>query len=205
MASNWPDFIKSDTNYKYLNPWHYVDIEKNLAFDAAVDSMKADTSVNAYNRILFLVKQLKNKALSLNEKQMYLKLLIHIVGDVHQPFHAGRKGDRGGNDIKVNWFNDQSNLHRVWDEQLISYQELSYTEYTNVINFPTAQQKNNWQKDSIEKWLFESYTISEQLHDDVKPNDKLGFNYNFKHVKTLNEQLLKGGVRLAGLLNEIFG
>ena len=205
MASNWPDFIKSDTAYKYLNAWHYVDVEQHLSFLPMRDSLKTDTASNAYNKINFLVEKLKNRSLSLKEKQMYLRLLIHIVGDVHQPFHVGRKGDRGGNDIKVSWFGEPSNMHKIWDEELIEYQELSYTEYVNVINFVTPQQKKDWQSSPIEQWFFESYEISEKIHDDVKPGDKLSYNYNFKYVQTLNQQLLKGGVRLAGLLNEIFG
>ena len=88
---------------------------------------------------------------------MYLRLLIHIVGDVHQPLHVGRKGDRGGNDIKVTWFGESSNLHKIWDEGLIDNQQLSYTEYVNAINFTTPQQRAEWQKDPFEKWFYESY------------------------------------------------
>jgi hypothetical protein len=205
MASNWPDFIKSDTSYRYLNPWHYVDVEQGLTYQLLQDSLRADTAVNAYNRLEFVVKQLKNKNLPQNDKLMYLRLLIHIVGDVHQPFHVGRKGDRGGNDIKVTWFGEQSNMHRIWDEELIKHQELSYTEYTNAINFATPAQRSEWQKQSMTEWFNESFQISEKLHADVKAGDKLSYNYNFKHVGTLNQQLLKGGVRLAGLLNQIFG
>ena len=205
MASNWPDFIKSDTNYRYLNAWHYVDLEKNLSFAMASDSLRNIAEPNAFSKIDFIVKQLKNKSLPKNDQLMYLRLLIHIVGDVHQPLHVGRKGDRGGNDIKVTWFGEASNMHKIWDEGLIDYQQLSYTEYVNVINFTTPEQRTEWQNDPFEKWFYESYEISERIHDDVKPNDKLGYNYNFKFVETLNGQLLKGGVRLAGLLNQIFG
>lgn len=205
LASNWPDFIKSDTNYRYLNSWHYVDIEKNLSFADATDSLRSIAEPNAFNKIEFIVQQLKNKSLPKSDQLMYLRLLIHIVGDVHQPLHVGRKGDRGGNDIKVTWFGESSNLHKIWDEGLIDNQQLSYTEYVNAINFTTPQQRAELQKDPFEKWFYESYEISEKIHEDVKPNDKLGYNYNFKFVETLNGQLLKGGVRLAGLLNQIFG
>ena len=137
---------------------------------------------------------------------MYLRLVIHIVGDLHQPLHVSPEGDAGGNDIKVQWFGQSSNLHRVWDEQLIEYQELSYTEYTAAINHTTSVQRAKWQKQPISDWLIESYKISEALHDELKePNPRLSYLYNFKHVQTLNDQLLKGGVRLAGVLNAIFG
>ena len=206
MASNWPDFIKSDSNYRYLNEWHYIDVPKGVNNSNIAAALNSDTTVNAYNRLIFLIGQLKNKNLPQSEKLMYLRLVIHIVGDMHQPFHVGGEGDRGGNDIKVTWFNEPSNIHTVWDSKLIEYQQLSFTEYTKAINFTTAIQRAQWQKAPITDWLSESYKLSELLHDELKtPNQKLGYQYNFKYLDTLDEQLLKGGVRLAGLLNEIFG
>jgi hypothetical protein len=137
---------------------------------------------------------------------MYLRLLIHIAGDIHQPFHVSATGDKGGNDIKVTWFSQPSNIHRVWDEQLIESQELSYTEYTKAINFTTAKQRSSWQVSPMTDWFFESYSISEKLHEELKnPDQKLSYVYIFNHIQTVNDQLVKGGVRLAGLLNQIFG
>lgn len=206
IASNWADFIKADTSYKYLNSWHYIDVDSALNYREFQSDLKSDVAADAYTKLNFLVKQLKNKNLPQAKKLMYLRLLIHIAGDIHQPFHVARKGDAGGNDIKVSWFGQPSNIHRVWDEQLIDFQKLSYTEYTAAINHVSNQQKAAWQKQPISKWLFDSYNISEQLHKELQqPDQKLSFQYNFKHIETLNEQLLKGGVHLAGLLNQIFG
>ena len=204
IASNWADFIKSDTGYRYLNKWHYVDFENNLSYNEFKASLDNDKDIDAFTGLKTIIKQLKNKNLSKEKKVYYLKLLIHIAGDLHQPLHVSAAGDQGGNDIKVSWFNQPSNLHRVWDEQLIEYQQLSYTEYTAVINHPTLKQRNEWQKQPIEKWLYESYKLSEQLRGSIKREQKLSYQYNFEYIATLNSQLLKGGVRLAGLLNKIF-
>ncbi len=124
LASTWADFIKSDSNFRYLNEWHYIDVAKGLNYTGFQQAVDADTSANAYNRLIFIADQLKNKKLPLAKRKMYLRLLIHIVGDVHQPFHVSATGDRGGNDIKVSWFGQNSNIHRVWDEQLIESQQL---------------------------------------------------------------------------------
>lgn len=206
IASNWADFIKSDSDYRYLNSWHYINFDSALSYSQMQNYLKRDTATDAYTKLNFLIKQLKNKNLSQNEKVMYLRLLIHIAGDVHQPFHSSRKGDTGGNDINVSWFGQSSNIHRVWDEQLIDFQKLSYTEYTAAINHATLKQKATWQKQPVSKWLYDSYRISEQLHKGLQqPDKKLSFQYNFKYIETLNEQLLKGGVHLAAVLNQIFG
>lgn len=206
LASNWADFIKSDSTYDYLNSWHYINLDSGLTTKQLQTYLQKDTATDVYTRINFLVKELKNKQLPLAKKKMYLKLLIHFVGDVHQPMHAGRRTDLGGNRVRVNWFANSTNLHAVWDESLVNFQQLSYTEYTRAINHTTQTQRLAWQKQPVSQWVVESYQIAGKLYPEIKePNQRLGYEYNFKHIHTVNERLLQGGVRLAGLLNEIFG
>lgn len=208
MASNWADFIKSDTSLKYLDKWHYINFEKNLSYDQLKAVLKKDSGKvdDAYTAIVFLKKALKKGNLAFDKKQMYLRLLIHIVGDVHQPLHVSPVGSTGGNDIKVQWFSQSSNLHRVWDSDLIEEQQLSYTEYSNYLNHSTVTQRKRLQAEPISKWLYDSYVIAERLHDEITENNpRLGYRYNYDHIALLNQQLLKGGIHLAGLLNDIFG
>jgi hypothetical protein len=208
MASNWADFVKSDTAFKYLDKWHYIDFEKNLSYNEVKQVLQGDTGAvkDAYGAIMFLTKELKKKKLAFSKKQMYLRLLIHIVGDVHQPLHVSPNGSSGGNDIKLQWFGQPSNLHRVWDSDLIEEQQLSYTEYSAYLNHTTATQRKSLQAQPISKWLYDSYLLAEKLHNEMTENNpRLSYRYNYDHIKTLNEQLLKGGVHLAGLLNQIFG
>lgn len=204
MASNWPDFIKSDPAYSYLNNWHYINFKSGLTETQMKDYLAVDTLTDAYTKINWLSTQLKNKELEQDKKVMYLRLLIHIVGDIHQPLHIGRYEDLGGNKIRLTWFKDSVNLHQVWDERLIDFQQLSYTEYACAINFTTKEQRMQWQAEPLGDWIWQSYQLAEKIYADTKPNDKLSYLYNFKYLAPLNQQLLKGGVHLAGLLNEIF-
>lgn len=204
MASNWPDFIKSDPAYAYLSPWHYINLKKGLTETEVKTYLAADTITDAYTKINWLVAQLKNKDLEQENKILYLRLLIHIVGDVHQPMHIGRYEDLGGNKIKLTWFKDSVNLHQVWDEKLIDFQQLSYTEYAAAINHTTKDQRKLWCAEPVSDWIWHSYQIAERIYADTKPNSRLSYQYNFKYVDTLNEQLLQGGVHLACLLNDIF-
>ena len=206
MSSNWGDFIKSDSTFNYLSPWHYVNLKAGLTFTDAEKKLLQDTGANAYAKLNFLIAELKNKQLASDKKIMYLRLLIHIAGDVHQPMHVGRPEDRGGNSIRVLWFNEPANLHSVWDDKLLEMQKLSYTEYAMAINHTTKKQRREWQGQSMANWFFESYQIAQLLYAEIKePDQKLGYRYNFDHLETMNQQLLKGGVRLAGILNELFG
>ena len=206
MSSNWADLIRSDTSYRYMNSWHYINLDKGLTEDQLHQLLENDTATNVLTKTNFLIGELKKKGQTLQKKQMYLRLLIHFIGDIHQPLHVGHREDQGGNRIKVSWFNTPSNLHTVWDESLVNFQQLSYTEYTAAINHTTLQQRKAWQKQPIQDWIVESYTLAENVYNGIKEdNQKLSYDYNFTHVSTVNSQLLKGGVRLAGILNQIFG
>jgi hypothetical protein len=206
MTSNWADFIKSDPQYKYLSSWHYIDFDKEYSYPEMQAFLKQDTATDAYTKMNFLIGELKKKNLPKSSKLLALRMLIHIVEDVHQPMHTAHTDDKGGNDIKLTWFNTPTNLHSIWDSQLIDFQQLSYTEYVSWINHPTVAQRAEWQKAPISQWLFESSQIAAKIYAGVKDGDKInGYKYNFDNIETLNNQLVKGGVRLAGLLNQIFG
>jgi S1/P1 Nuclease len=206
MSGNWADFIKSDSTSGYLSPWHYININSGLDKSEFQARLQKDTAVDAYTKLNFLVAQLMKKRLPADKRKMYLRLLIHIIGDIHQPMHVGHVDDQGGNKIKVTWFNDPSNLHSVWDDKLIDLQKLSYTEYTHAINHVGKKQMLAWQKQPMTEWFFESYQIAGQLYSEItQPDQKLSYRYNYDHLETLNQQLLKAGVRLAGVLNKIFG
>ncbi len=206
MASTWADFIRSDSTYKYLNSWHYIDFKEGLSESEFKVYLATDSATDAYTKLNFLIKQLKNKQLYAVKKKLYVRLLIHIVGDIHQPLHTGRPEDLGGNKIKLSWFNQLTNLHAVWDEKIIDNQQLSYTEYTKAINHTTPAKVAKWQHQPIADWLLESYTIVGKIYDEVsEPEKKLSYRYNFDHIETVNSRLLKAGVRLAGIINQLFG
>jgi len=205
MSANWADFVKSDKAFDYLYNWHFINLDGGLTTAELQKFLKTDTAVNAHTKIAFLTKELKKKELAKDKKVMYLRILVHLVGDIHQPMHTGHREDKGGNDIKLSWFGKSSNLHSIWDSELIESQELSYTEYAKSINPSTAKQRTTWQKDPLSIWIAESYQIASKLYSGVTMGDKLSYRYIHDHLGTANEQLLKGGVRLAGLLNEIFG
>jgi hypothetical protein len=205
ITSNWADFIKSDPAYSYLYNWHFIDLDKAYTYPELQSYLKADTAVDAYTKMNFLIAELKKPATTKANKLLYLRMLIHIVEDVHQPLHTGHTSDKGGNDVKVQWLGKDSNLHSVWDSQLIDFQQLSYTEYATMINHTTAAQRTKLQKAPISEWLYESNQIAEKLYTDVKPGENLSYKYNFKYIGIVNEQMVKAGVRLAGVLNQIFG
>ena len=204
MAANWGDFIKSDPAYNYLYNWHFVNLPAGLDQQGVFDFLEKDTAANVYNKTLEMARILKSKSSSSDEKKLAMRMLIHMVGDLNQPMHTARKEDLGGNKVYVTWFGEKSNLHRVWDDGLIEYQRLSYTEYAKVINYPSKGQLELWKGNALRDFVYGSYQACNRIYAYSKPEDKLSYRYNFDFADLLNEQLLKGGICLANVLNEIY-
>jgi len=205
ITANWADFIKSDTSYNYLSNWHYVNLPANLSKTDVFSFLDQQSGPNVYNKINEMVAVLKNPKSTVTQKKLALRMVIHLVGDLHQPMHTARKEDLGGNRVTLTWFGEKSNLHRVWDESLIDFQQLSYTEYTKAINYPSPAEFTTWQKTSLKECVFESYEICNKIYaTGIKSDDKLSYRYNFDWIGTVNQQLLKGGIRLAKILNDIY-
>jgi len=204
--ANWPDFIKSDDHWGHADSYHYVNIPSGMNYEQYKVAMENTSEENMYKKGLFFMNELKNnKNLTLETKQQHLYFLIHILGDAHQPMHVGREEDLGGNKIKVQWFRDNTNIHAVWDSKLVDYEGYSYTEYANVLNIFNRKHNQDLQKGDYIDWIYESYEAANVIYANVKMDDKLGYRYHFENKYTVENQLLKGGLRLAKVLNDIFG
>ena len=204
--ANWGDFIKSNPDWKMADSWHYLNFPQGLNELDFEENLKSSSDENLYKRTLIIIDELKNNQnLSLQKKQEDLYFLIHLIGDAHQPLHVGREEDLGGNKIEVEWFRSKTNLHSLWDSKLVDFQQYSYTEYAEVLDFHDKKFNQNLIQGNLNNWLFDSYQKAEIIYANVKPGDNLWFNYNYDNVSILEEQLLKGGLRLAKVLNEVFG
>ena len=128
--STWPDEMRSNPDpfwRKIAGPFHYVTVPEGKTYAEVGPPEKGDsvTALNDFRKILL------DDDASLTDKQLALRFIIHIIGDLHQPLHAGNGTDRGGNDVKVRFFGEDSNLHRVWDTNLVDHQKLSFTEWSD--------------------------------------------------------------------------
>lgn len=199
MVSTWMDEVRSDSTYDYMADWHWVTIPDGQTYEQAEKNPKGDI-IMTLERI---VAELKSKKLSPYEEAERIKILVHLVGDIHQPLHVGRGDDRGGNDIRVMWFRADSNLHRVWDSDMIDDTRLSYTELAESLLLPSDSLRKVWQKASVRDWAYESMGYRNQVYD--IGNKRLGYSYSYKYFHIVQKRLLQAGVRLAGILNEIYG
>lgn len=202
--ANWPDFIKSDSNWKFADSWHYVNIPAHLDRIAFDRELEQSSDENIYKRLLWLMDQLENKSLPKEKKQEYLYFLIHLIGDAHQPLHIGRSEDLGGNKISVDWFKKTTNLHALWDSYLVDFEKYSYKEYAEVLNIHNKKHNKKLSEGNVLDWIYDSYTLANQIYK-INDGASLSYRYHYEHKNNIENQLLKGGVRLAKVLNLIFG
>ncbi len=200
LASTWMDEIKSDSTYDYANEWHWVTIPNGQTYAESEKNPNGDV-VEAIERMKLI---LKSDTAPRESKVRALKFLVHLVGDIHQPLHVGKGDDRGGNSLKVKWFRSSSNLHRVWDSEIIDDKQLSYTELAMAVDNATESEVKKWQQGSAADWAHEAMTYREQVYKTKNP-DGMSYEYMYENWDLMKNQLEKAGIRLAGILNEIFG
>lgn len=199
IASTWMDEIRSDSTYNYTSDWHWVTIPEGQTYEQSEKNKNGDI-IQTIER---LISELKAGKLSGRQEAEAVKMLIHLIGDIHQPLHVGTGNDRGGNDVKVMWFRVDSNLHRVWDSEMIDETRLSYTELAESLDNPTQDQLSKWQKATVREWAKESVEYRKKAYQ--YDRTRLGYEYSYKHFHEVRERLLHAGVRIAAVFNEIYG
>lgn len=198
-ASTWMDEIKSDNSFDYANPWHYVTIPEGKNYHTAEHPEEGD----AYEAINRMKSILKDEKASKEEKRNAVRMLTHLVGDMHQPLHVGNGEDRGGNNVKLKWFYDDSNLHRVWDSEIIDSKQLSYTELAQMIDHYKEAEQDTVPSTDMNVWINEAMMLRTQVYN-IGDKNYLSYEYMYQNWDTVKNQLYKAGVRLAQVLNEIY-
>ena len=135
--------------------------------------------------------------------------VMHFVGDLHQPLHAGRPQDRGGNEIPVSFFGDagtaerRNNLHSVWDSQMLRRANAQWTATAHrLANEINRDEARRWETLDVVSWANESYRVCEEFVYGKLPADGfIGNAYYKPGIGIAEVQLQKGGVRLAHVIN----
>ncbi|SFS80431.1 S1/P1 nuclease [Lutibacter maritimus] len=200
LVSTFGDDIKSDKRYKEFYTWHYI----NMPFDVKYEDSEKNKDGDLVSGINKCKEVLLDKNASKEDKAFYLKMLVHLMGDLHQPMHVGRSEDKGGNDIQVRWFNDGTNLHSVWDSKMIEHYNMTFTELADNTDKISKEQIKYLQKGSIADWANETQQLAIKVYGSAEVGEKLGYNYVYNNFELVRSQLQVGGIRLAEVLNTIF-
>ncbi len=200
-ASTWPDHMRSAPGTFWrvtASPWHYVTVPDGKRWRDQTPPAQGD-ALTALDRF---ARTIRDPKASLEDRQLALRFAIHIIGDLAQPLHAGKPGDRGGNDVKVSFFGRETNLHAVWDSDLVDHERLAFSEWAGRLHRRlTPDELRAWSNPDPEQWVDDSAAVRGRLYPD---NPDLRWDYVFIHRDLLDQQLAKGGLRVAAWLNRLF-
>ena len=192
--STWPD----EHATKVTARWHYVNFPKETClYIPERDCPNGECVIAALQQ----QTQILGSKESDEKRLLALKYVIHFMGDIHQPLHAGYKEDKGGNNYQVQAFGKATNLHALWDSGLIK----SFNTPTNALALDLSSNKTQpGDYINIEPLnaATESCNIAHQ--DGFYPSRLVDQRYINHYTPILEARLKLAGERLAQLLNKTF-
>lgn len=200
--ANWPDNACHTPEYAYTKTWHYKNIDAGQSYADAHDIPEGNIVVALEEQC----RVLADSASTRRQKWLALVLTVHFMGDLHQPMHMGRLSDRGGNSHKITFFGAPTNLHSVWDTDLPeAAHKWSYTEWADNIDRATeAQTEEILSGGTPNRWGEETYGIVEKVYHSTPEGTDVSYDYIAEWTPVVEDRFLRGGLRLADLLNGIF-
>ena len=190
--STWAD----ETRDRSTAAWHYVNMPRDAQcmYDRARDCPDGRCVVEALN-----VQIQRLGSGSAADQLEALKYVVHFVADVHQPLHAAFADDRGGNTYQLQAFGRGTNLHAVWDSQLLRSSDARSMVVAGSLSAPRRAAPllpADWAKEScLIASRADFYPSRRQLDDE--------YLRTFRPIA--RERLYAAGARLAAVLNAAFG
>lgn len=211
-AGLWMDVIKID-DIQLFNEWHYIDLPY------AVEHTPVD-SPNPQN-LQWAIDQARMALLSPHltdqDKAFFLRFLVHLVADVHQPMHCvsyfSRQfphGDRGGNLYRVQW-NHTTNLHRLWDQGLglfdqnppLNLIQLNKMAQSIEKKYPLDDYRQQVNDLTTASWIQACYSIAKTFSYTIPVGGKPNSQYMTEGRQIVDRQIALAGYRLGHLLNQL--
>lgn len=201
-VANWMDNASHTTEYAHTKTWHYVNVDPS---EGSYADSKKEAKGDVVTAINAIVEHLKSGELSPEAEQAELMMLIHLVGDMHCPMHAGYKSDRGGNGTEVKYFGKQRKLHSVWDSEIVeSAHRWSYSEWQYQVDRANKREQKAISMGTPNDWIEETVELARDIYERSTTGGNLSYDYVAYYAPVIEQQFLKGGIRLASLLEDIY-
>lgn len=198
LYATYADDLRSESENPFGRLPHYVNMNFDENYETAPKNENGDL-VTVFDE---MVSKLKDPNSSKEDKAQALKFIIHLVADAHQPMHIGLAEDLGGNKVEVTWFGEKTNLHYLWDEDMIDYSHLSYTELARFAGKPAAGDLKKLYDSSLVNWIDETHEYTKIVYDNLGDKD-YSYEYYYKFSPIIYKQIQKAGYRLGNLLNQL--
>ncbi|CAN6546512.1 unnamed protein product [Malus baccata var. baccata] len=223
----WPDQIRHWYRYRWTSPLHFIDTPDNACtFDYSRDCHDqhgvknmcvAGAVQNFTSQLSHYTEGTSDRRYNMTEALLFLS---HFMGDIHQPMHVGFTTDEGGNTIALRWYRHKSNLHHVWDREIIQQAMKDYYDkdmelllqdiLANITDGIWSDDVTSWkhcddQRSCINKYATESINIAcKWAYKGVEAGDTLTEDYFLPRLPVVEKRIAQGGVRLAAILNHVF-
>ena len=192
QAGNWMDEIKSEHRYDFMKPWHYVNVEQGKTYEATKEE-------NVINQLSRVINELEHKENMKNDDiRKDLLIAFHLTGDLHQPLHVGYGTDKGGNDLHVKYKNNSTNLHHVWDSDIIDGEHITLSDCINRLKTYDKEQIAMLSVINVETWMRQPRSQLTSVYN--FKDDNIDDAYIQKNKKVIEDDLLTAGIRLSALL-----
>ncbi|KAG8066409.1 hypothetical protein GUJ93_ZPchr0004g38186 [Zizania palustris] len=224
----WPDQVRHWSKYRWTSPLHFIDTpDQACSFvysrdchgqNGVEDMCVAGAIANFTSQLLHYRHGSADRKYNMTEALLFLS---HFMGDVHQPMHVGFTSDQGGNTINLRWFKHKSNLHHVWDREIILTaiaelygKDMDAFQNHLVHNFttgPWSDDVSSWGdcEDLLScptKYAAESINLAcKWAYSDAHEGETLSDGYFGSRLPIVARRIAQGGVRLAVFLNRLFG
>ncbi|KAG6542403.1 hypothetical protein Mapa_016232 [Marchantia paleacea] len=218
----WADSIKRQDGYRWSAPLHYINTPngacdykyiRDCRDDVIMPGFCASGAINNYTTQMDTDSDQHN----LTEALMFIS---HLVADIHQPLHVGFEGDRGGNSVDLFWYNTRTNLHHVWDADMITKSKNVYFG-GDISRLTKALLKNItsvWERDAKawstcgggeiacpDQYARESVKLAcQHAYPDAQRGAVLSDAYFQARIPIAQKRLAQAAVRLAAILNAIY-
>ena len=220
--ATWADEIDHKPEFAWTKCMHYIDASKGVCFvDTNKDCAKGCCVVKA---IANYTSRIMDKTEDVADA---LKFLVHFMGDVHQPLHAGHREDKGGNLIEVmpdfSGQHKRENLHEVWDGVLIKrylgrndWKKFALEIVDKIQNGEYNDGDTASCRDAMKGEICALTAALESAENacefayineggiEIKSGDRLTDQYYESRIVVIAKRLALAGIRLGELLNSIF-
>jgi hypothetical protein len=208
-ASTWAD--ENRARLPKTAPWHYVDVPLDQPrYDSRFSGDIASKGC-IVDKIHEFKATVKDPTRSIDDRRFALRFLVHLVQDLHMPLHVGDNHDKGGNQTQVRFFTRGSNMHRLWDSEMIEWVSHDENRWLNdLAALDTPEACQGAMKGTVEDWATESLLAARDAYavpetgQRLKSGQKLSDAYLHTNLPVVRRRLYQAGVRLAMVLNKAF-
>ena len=198
-ACSWADEVRDERKFRHTKPWHYINVPRTATSVRADDCGDKGCVVQAIN-------DMQQRLMNNNDDWQALFFLTHFMADVHQPMHVSFADDRGGNKAAVRFKGDKTNLHQLWDGDLLG--KFSYKKQSTLaLGQISAQQRSDWSAGQPLSFANESFTITREIYRHYQQAAQKPVAIDDAYISLfrpqLQQRLQQAAVRLADFLDTV--